>query len=238
MAKKETAKKTEQAISNVNIGSFYDIKGRHYFTDDRSIAWVPDLVEVQKDSYNDFLTKWIDRVFHDAFPISDFSGEKIDIYYKGFNLEEPKYDAETCKRKNLNFEAPLKVRLEMLNKETGEIKEQDVYMGWVPMMTEEATFIVNWIERIIVNQSFDLKTLPKQCLNQMAPDKSISSGNTNFHACSLPQARIPTKSLFRKEGWEEITTVKSSALVCLLLYIARVIQRCNNFSFRFFLMKY
>lgn len=152
MAKKETAKKTEQATSNVNIGSFYDIKGRHYFTDDRSIAWVPDLVEVQKDSYNDFLTKWIDRVFHDAFPISDFSGEKIDIYYKGFNLEEPKYDAETCKRKNLNFEAPLKVRLEMLNKETGEIKEQDVYMGWVPMMTEEATFIVNWIERIIVNQ--------------------------------------------------------------------------------------
>lgn len=152
MAKKETAKKTAEATAEVNIGSFYDIRGRHYFTDDRSIAWVPDLVEVQKNSYNDFLTGGIDRVFNDAFPISDFSGEKIDIYYKGFNLEEPKYDAETCKRKNLNFEAPLKVRLEMLNKETWEIKEQDVYMGWVPMMTDEATFIVNWIERVIVNQ--------------------------------------------------------------------------------------
>jgi DNA-directed RNA polymerase subunit beta len=58
-------------------------------------------------------------------------------------LEEPKYDPETCIRKNLNYEAPLKVRLEMLNKETGEIKEQDVYMGGIPLMTDMATFIVN-----------------------------------------------------------------------------------------------
>ncbi|MDD4151575.1 MAG: DNA-directed RNA polymerase subunit beta [Candidatus Gracilibacteria bacterium] len=137
---------------NSDIGSLYDIKGRHYFTDDRSIAGVPNLVEVQKDSYMDFLKTGIDRVFNDIFPISDFSGEKIDIYYKGFNLEDPKYDKELCKRKNLNYEAPMKVRLEMLNKETGEIKEQDVYMGGLPLMTEEASFIVNGIERVIVNQ--------------------------------------------------------------------------------------
>ncbi len=134
------------------VGSLYEIKGRHYFTDDRSIAGIPELLEVQLDSYNDFLQNGLDKVFSDAFPISDFSNEKVDIYYKGFNLEEPKYDAETCKRKNLNYEAPLKVRLEMLNKETWEIKEQDVYMGWVPVMTDSATFIVNWIERVIVNQ--------------------------------------------------------------------------------------
>jgi len=67
-------------------------------------------------------------------------------------LEEPKFDSETCKRKNLNYEAPFKVRLEMLNKETGEIKEQDVYMGGVPLMTGTASFIINGIERVIVNQ--------------------------------------------------------------------------------------
>jgi len=137
---------------NKRVGSLYDIKGRHFFTDDRSVVWIPELLEVQLDSYNDFLTKGIDKVFNESFPISDHSEEKVDIYYKGFALEEPKYDPETCTRKNLNYEAPLKVRLEMLNKESGEIKEQDVYMGWIPLMTDMATFIVNWIQRVIVNQ--------------------------------------------------------------------------------------
>ncbi len=140
------------SAKNIEVGSLYDIKGRHYFTDDRSVAGIPDLLEVQLDSYNDFLKNWINKVFNDSFPISDHSWDKVDIYYKWFALEEPKYDPETCTRKNLNYEAPLKVRLEMLNKETGEIKEQDVYMGWIPLMTEFATFIINWIERVIVNQ--------------------------------------------------------------------------------------
>jgi len=128
------------------------IKGRHYYTDDRSVAGLPELLEVQLDSYNNFLTKGLDKVFGDSFPICDFSGEKIDIYYKGLLIEEPKFDGETCKRKNLNYEAPFKAKLEMLNKETGEIKEQEVYMGWVPLMTDSGSFIVNGIERVIVNQ--------------------------------------------------------------------------------------
>lgn len=136
----------------IEVGSLYDIKGRHFFTDDRSVVWIPELLEVQLDSYNDFLKNWIDKVFNNSFPISDHSLEKVDIYYKWFALEEPKYDPETCIRKNLNYEAPLKVRLEMLNKETWEIKEQDVYMGGIPLMTSMATFIINWIERVIVNQ--------------------------------------------------------------------------------------
>ena len=143
---------TKKASKNIEVGSLYDIKGRHYFTDDRSIVWIPELLEVQLDSYNDFLKNGIDKVFNESFPISDHSWEKVDIYYKGFALEEPKYDPVTCTRKNLNYEAPLKVRFEMLNKETGEIKEQDVYMWGIPLMTKMATFIINWIERVIVNQ--------------------------------------------------------------------------------------
>jgi len=141
-----------KTIKCSEVWSLYHIKGRHYFTDDTSVAPIPNLLEVQLNSYDTFLKKWIDEAFKEIFPISDFSWERIDIYYKGYSLEEPKYDPETCKRKNLNYEAPLKVRLEMLNKETWEIKEQDVYLGWIPLMTNTASFIINWIERVIVNQ--------------------------------------------------------------------------------------
>ena len=133
----------KKAPTPKDVGSLYEIKGRHYFTDDRSVAGLPELLEVQLDSYNTFLETGLDKVFGESFPICDFSGEKIDIYYKGLFLEEPKFDGETCKRKNLNYEAPFKAKLEMLNKETGEIKEQEVYMGGVPLMTESGSFIVN-----------------------------------------------------------------------------------------------
>ncbi|PZM82183.1 hypothetical protein DLH72_04390, partial [Candidatus Gracilibacteria bacterium] len=120
---------TKKASKKLDVGSLYDIKGRHYFTDDRSVVGIPTLLEVQLDSYKDFLENGIEKVFSESFPISDHSGEKVDIFYKGHFLEEPKHDPVTCTTKNLTYEAPLKVRFEMLNKETGEIKEQDVYMG-------------------------------------------------------------------------------------------------------------
>jgi len=134
------------------VGSLYEVGGRHFFTDDKSIAGIPELLEVQLDSYNDFLHNGLDAVFKDSFPIEVHSEEKVSIYYKGLFLEEPKYTPEECSRKNLNYEAWLKAKLEMLNKETWEIKEQDVYMGWIPIMTKEATFIISGIERVIVNQ--------------------------------------------------------------------------------------
>jgi len=74
-----TAKK---APTSKSVGSLYDIRGRHYYTDDRSVAGIPELLEVQLDSYNTFLDSGLDKLFTESFPISDFSGEKIDIYYK------------------------------------------------------------------------------------------------------------------------------------------------------------
>lgn len=143
---------TNKTSKNSEVWSLYDIKGRHYFTEDRSVVWIPTLLEIQLDSYKDFLENGIEKVFSESFPISDHSWEKVDIYYKGHFLEEPKHDPISCTTKNLTYEAPLKVRFEMLNKETWELKEQDVYMWGIPLMTEQASFIVNWIERIIVNQ--------------------------------------------------------------------------------------
>ncbi len=151
------AKKQETAVSSSvpqvkNLGEIYCNQGRYFFNDDRTILELPGLIEVQLDSYRDFLERRLDQAFNETFPIEDFSGEKLAIYYKNYSLEEPKYSVFDCKRKNLNYEAPLKARFEMLNKQTGEIKEQDVYLGGIPLMTEMGTFVVNGIERVIVNQ--------------------------------------------------------------------------------------
>lgn len=134
------------------VGSLYEINWRHYFTNDESVAGFPELLEVQLDSYREFLKSWLDDAFNEIFPISDFTWERVDIFYKWFTLEEPKYSIAESRRKNLNYEAPLKIRLEMLNKETWEFKEQDIYIGWVPLMTETRSFIINGIERVIVSQ--------------------------------------------------------------------------------------
>lgn len=152
MAKKKEAAGAVTAPSPSELGAIYEVKGRYFFTDDRSILELPNLIEVQTDSFREFLDHRLEKAFKETFPIQDFSGEKIDIYYKGFTLDEPKHSVADAKRKNLNFEAPLKVRLEMLNKQSGEIKEQDVYMGGLPLMTEKGTFVINGVERIIVNQ--------------------------------------------------------------------------------------
>lgn len=134
------------------LGGIYQIRGRYFFNDDRSIIELPELIEVQLESYKYFLDHLLHQSFADSFPIEDFSGEKVSIYYKSISIEEPKYSISECKRKNLNYEAPFKAKFEMLNKLTGEIKEQEVYMGGIPLMTAQGTFIVNGVERIIVSQ--------------------------------------------------------------------------------------
>lgn len=147
-----TSANTAPDARYANLGALYQNKGRYFFTNDRSILPAPELIEVQLTSYQDFIDRKLDQAFREVFPVSDFSHEKVEIAYKGYSLEEPKYSVSDCKRKNLNYDAALKVRLEMLNKETGEIKEQDVYMGGLPLMTESGTFVVNGVERVIVNQ--------------------------------------------------------------------------------------
>ena len=152
MAKKKETKVSSLEPQVSNLGEIYHDQGRYFFTDDRTILELPGLIEVQLDSYRDFLENKLNQAFNEVFPIEDFSGEKLSVYYKNYSLEEPKYTVSDCKRKNLNYEAPLKARFEMLNKQSGEIKEQDVYLGGIPLMTEMGTFVVNGIERVIVNQ--------------------------------------------------------------------------------------
>lgn len=113
---------------------------------------MPNLIEVQKNSYEWFLDEGLKEVFHDISPISDFSGNLI-LEFIDFALEdEPKYSIEESKERDSTYAAALKVKVRLHNKETNEIKEQEIFMGDFPLMTETGTFIINGAERVIVSQ--------------------------------------------------------------------------------------
>lgn len=126
---------------------------RRYFNPriDQGIV-LPNLIEIQIDSYRWFLEDGIRELLDEINPISDFSARKLELHFLDHSIGEPKYDAETCKFKNLTYEAPLKVHVQLINKESGEIKEQDVFLGGIPLMTNKGTFIINGIERVVVSQ--------------------------------------------------------------------------------------
>ena len=113
---------------------------------------LPNLIEVQKKSYDWFLGEGLKEVFEDISPIQDYTGnlilEFVDYYVDG----DPKYDEEESKERDVTYSAPLKVKVRLINKETGEVKEQEVFMGDFPIMTEKGTFIINGAERVIVSQ--------------------------------------------------------------------------------------
>jgi hypothetical protein len=133
-------------------GALYVRAGRHFYTEDRAILDMPELIAAQLDSYKIFIDHGIREALESVFPVSDFSEERVEIHFKDFEIEEPRYAPKECRRKNLNYESYLRVKLQMLNKETGEIKEDTVFLGAVPIMTEKGTFIINGVERVIVHQ--------------------------------------------------------------------------------------
>lgn len=112
---------------------------------------MPNLIEIQKNSYSWFLKEGLQEIFHDISPIQDFTGNLV-LSFENFTLGEPKYDVEECKERDVTYSAPLRVNVRLINRETGEIKEQEVFMGDFPLMTENGTFIINGAERVIVSQ--------------------------------------------------------------------------------------
>ena len=125
---------------------------RMSFSKIKEIADVPNLIEIQVDSYKWFLEEGLKEVFDDISPIEDYTGNLI-LEFVDYSLDEnPKYDIEECKERDATYCAPLKVKVRLINKETGEIKEQEVFMGDFPLMTERGTFVINGAERVIVSQ--------------------------------------------------------------------------------------
>ncbi len=125
---------------------------RMSFSKIKEIADVPNLIELQVDSYKWFIEEGLKEVFEDISPIEDYTGTLI-LEFVDYSLDDkPKYDIEECKDRDATYCAPLKVKVRLINKETGEIKEQEVFMGDFPLMTEKGTFVINGAERVIVSQ--------------------------------------------------------------------------------------
>jgi len=125
---------------------------RMSFSQIDEVLEMPNLIEVQKDSYQWFIDKGLKEVLEDVSPICDFSGNLIlefDDYYLD---ENPKYSIEECKARDATYSKPLKIKVRLINKETGEVKEQEIFMGEFPLMTDQGTFIINGAERVIVSQ--------------------------------------------------------------------------------------
>lgn len=117
----------------------------------KEVMEVPNLIEIQRKSFDWFLKEGLLEMFRDISPIQDFTGNLV-LEFLDYTLGEPKWDVDQCKERDVTYSAPLKVRVRLINKETGEVKEQEVFMGDFPLMTETGTFIINGAERVVVSQ--------------------------------------------------------------------------------------
>ncbi|MDP3948237.1 MAG: DNA-directed RNA polymerase subunit beta [bacterium] len=126
--------------------------GRKYWS--KVPASVPELnlIKIQLDSYNDFLKKGIAEVLEEISPVEDFTGKNWTLELGSFYFGKPKYTSEVAREKGVTFDAPLKIEATLINKQTGQRYKQDVFLGDIPQMTDKGTFIINGVERVIINQ--------------------------------------------------------------------------------------
>ena len=127
------------------------IRPRRSYARNGQIMEMPNLIDVQRDSYRWFLETGLHEIFEDVFPIQDFTGS-LALEYVGYSLGKPKYELDECEERDVSYAAPLKVGVRLINKDTGELKEQEVFMGDFPLMTENGTFVINGAKRVVVSQ--------------------------------------------------------------------------------------
>ena len=131
---------------------YYGKTLRKNFARHEEVMAMPNLLEIQKKSYRWFLETGLHEVFTDVASISDYAGN-LELSFIDFSMnEQPKYDVEECKARDATYAAPMKVNVRLHNKETGEIKEQEIFMGDFPLMTHSGTFVINGAERVVVSQ--------------------------------------------------------------------------------------
>jgi len=192
-------------------------KIRKSFSRIDEITEMPNLIEVQKKSYKWFLEEGLRQVFQDVGAITDYTGN-LELTFYDYTLEEtPKYSVTECKARDATYAAPLKVRMRLRNKETEEIKEQEIFMGDFQLMTDSGTFIINGAERVIVSQIVRSPGMYYE-VNSERPEKNTINGtvipyrgawleyetdiNEVFYARIDKNRKIPVTSLIRVLGVE------------------------------------
>ncbi|GGH85418.1 DNA-directed RNA polymerase subunit beta [Pullulanibacillus pueri] len=144
----------------------------------KEVLELPDLIEIQTSSYQEFLDEGIREMFQDISPVEDFTGNLM-LEFVDYSLGDPKYSVDESKERDVTYAAPLRVKVRLINKETGEVKEQEVFMGDFPLMTEAGTFVINGAERVIVSQ---LVRSPSVYFNP----KFDKNGKKGFTATVIP----------------------------------------------------
>ena len=133
------------------VKKFGDYRERRSYAKTKNAIELNNLLEIQKKSYDWFMTEGIKEVFDDIFPVESFTGN-LTLEFGEYSFEEPRYSIKGCKDRYATYAAPIKVQARLFNQETGEVKEQDIYLGDMPIMTDSGTFIINGAERVIVSQ--------------------------------------------------------------------------------------
>ena len=133
-------------------GTTSNSKPRVYFTSEDTALPLPDLLQHQSDSWREFVETGLSEIFAEVNPIEDYTGQKLELRFKGYHFQDPKNPEKFAKENNITFDAPLRAVVELTNKVTGEVKESEIYLGDYPWMTERGTFIINGTERVVVSQ--------------------------------------------------------------------------------------
>lgn len=132
--------------------AFTSKTGRKFLTPSHTVLDLPNLIEVQTESFEWFMREGLKELFDEIFPITDFTNDLMTLVIKDYWLGEPKYTEKISKEKKVSYEAPLKANVELTIKETGKKKNQEVFLGDIPVMTARGTFIINGVERVVVSQ--------------------------------------------------------------------------------------
>ncbi|HBH46175.1 MAG: DNA-directed RNA polymerase subunit beta [Candidatus Jacksonbacteria bacterium RIFOXYC2_FULL_44_29] len=125
---------------------------RKFFTLQHEVEPLPDLIEIQKNAYAWFFKDGLKELFEEFSPIQDFIGRDLELWFQDYYLDEPKFSEEVARNKNLTYDAALRVKTKLVNKKTNEVKEQEIFLGEFPLMTDNGTFVINGIERVVVSQ--------------------------------------------------------------------------------------
>jgi len=133
------------------VKKFGDYRERRNYAKTKNAIELNNLLEIQKKSYNWFIEEGIKEVFDDIFPVESFTGN-LSLEFGDYSFDQPRYSIKGCKERYATYAAPLKVEARLFNGETGEVKEQEIFLGDMPIMTESGTFIINGAERVIVSQ--------------------------------------------------------------------------------------
>jgi DNA-directed RNA polymerase subunit beta len=125
---------------------------RVFFTKPDTAVELPNLIEHQLSSFREFVSTGLGEIFAEINPIEDYTGQKLELRFKDYHFDDPKMSEQEARENNISFEAPLKAVVELTNKVTGEVKEQEIYLGDYPWMTDRGAFVINGAERVVVNQ--------------------------------------------------------------------------------------